>query len=57
MRNFKIPPPGPSDWLANHAEPRQTFEQERLDQPDKMRRKLYLQPLDECNLGLTSSCE
>ncbi len=45
-----IPAPGPSDWLANHAEPGQTFEQyrrERVNRPDKIRRKLYLQPLGE----------
>ena len=42
-----IPAPGPSDWLANHPEPGQTFEQyrrERVNRPDKIRRKLYLQP-------------
>ena len=45
-----IPAPGPSDWLANHPEPGQTFEQyrrERVNRPDKLRRKLYLQPLGE----------
>jgi archaemetzincin len=45
-----IPAPGPSDWLANHAEPGQTFEQFRREQanrPDRMRRKLSLQPLGE----------
>ena len=45
-----IPAPGPSDWLANHPEPGQTFEQyrrERVNRPDKIRRKLYLQPLGE----------
>jgi archaemetzincin len=43
-----IPAPGRSDWLANHAEPGQTFEQfrrERANRPDNVRRKLYLQPL------------
>jgi len=38
-----IPAPGPSDWLANHPEPGQTFEQyrrERVNRPDKVRRKL-----------------
>ena len=43
-----IPMPGPSDWLANHPEPGQTFEQyrhERVNHPDKRRRKFYLQPL------------
>jgi hypothetical protein len=45
-----IPAPGPSDWLANHPEPGQTFEhyrRERVNRPDKIRRKLYLQPLGE----------
>jgi archaemetzincin len=45
-----IPAPGPSDWLANHPEPGQTYDQfrrERANRPDKLRRKLYLQPLGE----------
>ena len=45
-----IPVPGPSDWLANHPEPGQTFaqyRQERVNRPDKVRRKIYLQPLGE----------
>lgn len=45
-----IPAPGRSDWLANHVEPGQTFEQyrrERVNRPDKIRRRLYLQPLGE----------
>jgi archaemetzincin len=45
-----IPAPGRSDGLANHPEPGQTFEQfrrERANRPDKIRRKLYLQPLGE----------
>ena len=45
-----IPTPGPSDWLANHREPGQTFaqyRQEGVNRPDKIRRKLYLQPLGE----------
>jgi len=43
-----VPAPGPSDWLGNHAEPGQTFEQyrrERVNRLDRLRRKLYLQPL------------
>lgn len=45
-----IPAPGPSDWLADHPEPGQTFEQylqERVNRPDKVRRKIYLRPLGE----------
>lgn len=45
-----IPAPGPSDWLANHPEPGQTFAQyrrEQVNRPDTTRRKLYLQPLGE----------
>jgi len=45
-----IPQPGPSDWLANHPEEGQTFEQfvrSNPHQPDKTRTKLYLQPLGD----------
>lgn len=45
-----IPEPGPHDWLANHPEPGQTFEQfvrSNPHRPDKKRSKLYLQPLGE----------
>jgi archaemetzincin len=43
-----MPEPGPDDWLANHAEAGQTFDQfcrSRPSRPDRRRRKLYLQPL------------
>jgi archaemetzincin len=43
-----IPPPGSSDWLANHREDGQTFEQfarGTANRPDQTRSKLYLQPL------------
>jgi archaemetzincin len=43
-----LPEPGPSDWLANHAEAGQTFDQftrSLPNRPDNHRRKLYLQPL------------
>ena len=43
-----VPVPGPSDWLAVHREPGQTFEQFRRlrpNQPDAHRRIIYLQPL------------
>ena len=45
-----IPKPGPSDWLANHAEPGQTFQQYvDGDQtlPTKKRRFIYIQPLGD----------
>jgi len=41
---------GPHDWLANHPEPGQTFDQflhSNPHRPDKQRSKLYLQPLGE----------
>jgi archaemetzincin len=47
-----LPEPGPSDWLANHPEAGQTFEQFVLSQPnrpDARRKKLYLQPLGDFN--------
>jgi archaemetzincin len=43
-----VPVPGPSDWLAVHREPGQTFEQfrgSRPIRPDAHRRIIYLQPL------------
>ncbi len=43
-----VPSPGPSDWLANHPEAGQTFQQfvrSRPNRPDERRKKLYLQPL------------
>jgi len=43
-----IPEPEPSDWLANHAEAGQTFDQftrSMPNRPDNHRNKLYLQPL------------
>jgi archaemetzincin len=45
-----LPPPGPGDWLAEHPEPGQTFEQflrARPHRPDALRSKLYLLPLGE----------
>jgi archaemetzincin len=45
-----VPEPGPSDWLANHPEPGQTFEQfvrSNPLKPDKKRSKLYLQPVGQ----------
>jgi archaemetzincin len=43
-----IPIPGPADWLSNHTEAGQTFEQfvvSRPNRPTSVRRKLYLQPI------------
>jgi len=45
-----IPEPGPHDWLANHPEPGQTFEEfvrSKAHRPDEKRNKLYLLPLGE----------
>jgi archaemetzincin len=49
-----MPEPGPSDWLANHSEAGQTFDQfcrSRPNRPDRRRNKLYLQPLGSVNEG------
>ncbi|MFH1242067.1 MAG: archaemetzincin [Pseudomonadota bacterium] len=43
-----IPVPGPTDWLAQHPEPGQTFEDfvgSNPNRPDAIRNKIYLQPL------------
>ena len=45
-----IPKPGPSDWLANHHEPGQSFERyqrSRPNRPDKTRNTIYLQPIGD----------
>jgi len=47
-----IPVPGPSDWLRNHSEAGQTFDQftrSLTNRPDHHRSKLYLQPLGRFN--------
>jgi len=49
-----LPEPGPSDWLRNHAEAGQTFDQftrSLPNRPDAHRSKLYLQPLGRFNEG------
>jgi archaemetzincin len=49
-----LPAPGPSDWLAAHPEPGQSFEQflcSQPNQPDKDKRIIYLQPLGEFREG------
>jgi archaemetzincin len=46
----KIHAPGPSDWLAKHKEPGQTFEEYLTCEPVTLkgsRRMLYIQPLGE----------
>jgi archaemetzincin len=55
-----IPKPGPHDWLANHPEPGQTFDQfvrSKPHRPDKQRSKLYLQPLGEFTEGRSPPLE
>src|SRR5437870_7653174 len=45
-----LPKPGPNDWLANHPEPGQTFEEfvaSHPNRPDKQRNTIYLQPLGD----------
>lgn len=45
-----IPVPKPGDWLAVHQETGQTFDdfiRSRPNRPDKIRNKIYLQPLGE----------
>jgi archaemetzincin len=45
-----IPNPGPSDWLANHREDGQTFDEyvrSHPNRPEQTRSKIYLQPLGE----------
>lgn len=47
-----IPAPGPNDWLANHPEAGQTFDQyvrSRPNRPDQRRRKIYLEPIGDFN--------
>ncbi|HEY3055543.1 MAG TPA: archaemetzincin [Thermoanaerobaculia bacterium] len=45
-----LPKPGPNDWLANHPEAGQNFEEfvaSRPNRPDKQRNAIYLQPLGD----------
>ena len=49
-----MPKPSPSDWLANHPEKGQTFEdfvRSRPNKPDSLHRVIYLQPLGSFELG------
>jgi archaemetzincin len=55
-----IPEPGPSDWLANHPEAGQTFEQfvcSRPNRPDNHRSKIYLRPLGSFDGGEGASLD
>ncbi len=55
-----IPEPGPHDWLANHPEPGQTFEefvQSKAHRPDEKRNKIYLLPLGEFAEGKSPPLE
>jgi len=55
-----VPNPGAADWLANHPEPGQTFEQfgqSRPNRPDQHRNKLYLQPLGTFDESLAPSLD
>ncbi len=49
-----LPAPGPNDWLANHPEPGQTFDDFVRSQPNRptpKRHTIYLQPLGNFDLG------
>ena len=55
-----VPVPGPSDWLAVHREPGQTFDDFRRSQPnrpDTRRRIIYLQPLGDFRAQQSPSLE
>lgn len=49
-----LPLPGPQDWLSNHPEAGQSFDEwleERPLQPDGRRHTVYLQPLEDFSQG------
>ena len=55
-----LPPPGPHDWLANHPERGQTFEDflgSRPNRPDRVRARIYLQPLEDFSSAAAPSIE
>ena len=55
-----VPVPSPSDWLAVHREPGQTFDDFRRSQPnrpDTRRRIIYLQPLGDFRAQQSPSLE
>jgi len=50
-----MPAPGPNDWLANHPEPGQTFDEfvrSNPNRPTAQRHTIYLQPLGRFDLTL-----
>ncbi len=54
-----IPIPKPGDWLAVHREAGQTFDEfvrSKPNRPDKIRKKIYLQPLGEFGFHRKASC-
>ena len=58
-RDFeRMPTPGPNDWLSNHPETGQTYQQfldSHPGRPDARRYRLYIQPLgDFCGLDCPS---
>ena len=49
-----MPRPSPGDWLAEHPEPGQTFEQfvaQLPNRPDETRKTIYLQPIGSFETG------
>lgn len=55
-----VPIPKPGDWLAEHREDGQSFDdfvRSRPNRPDKTRNKIYLQPLEDFPKGQTSMLE
>jgi archaemetzincin len=55
-----LPAPGPSDWLAMHPEPGQSFDEflrSKPNLPDGKRNTLYLQPLGEFRAGQSPPLE
>ena len=49
-----IPNPGPSDWLANHHEQGQSYQRylrSHPNRPDRVRSKIYLQPIGDIDLS------
>ncbi len=55
-----IPAPKPGDWLAEHFEPGQTYDEyikSGIVRPDRLRNKIYLQPLGDFAEGKSPSLE
>jgi len=55
-----IPNPGPSDWLANHNEPKQTFDDfvaSQFPSPNPNRNYIYLQPVGSFEQGKSPPLE